>query len=176
MKNTPYFKEVQLSVNMVEAINTNADVKNDEFVPSDEEKTLIKTHLGEEAMVDGKHKANVVLTKDQAMVRASLIQEVEYDFSLALKKGDYYLGNAVINFYLKRVPGDDELFINTQAMAIADLYINLQKVTDKEAFDNQRINMKSTQLVKGWNTVEVKYLTPYNKNRVGLHTFTDLKD
>ena len=64
-------------------------------------------------MVDSKHKANVVLTKDQANMRKRFIQEVEYDFSLALKKGDYYLGNAVINFYLTSLPADKELFINT---------------------------------------------------------------
>jgi aminopeptidase N len=29
-----------------------------------------------------------------------LISNVEYDFCLALHKGDYYLGNAVINFYV----------------------------------------------------------------------------
>ena len=49
---------------MVEAVNNNADVKNDEFVPSDEEKALIRIHLGDNAMVDGKHKATVLLTKD----------------------------------------------------------------------------------------------------------------
>ena len=101
---------------------------------------------------------------------------MEYDFSLALKKGDYYLGNAVINFYLKRVPADDELFINSQAMAIGSLVMNAQKITDADAFDNQRINLKSNILVQGWNTVELKYFTPYNKNRIGLHTFTDLQD
>ena len=105
-----------------------------------------------------------------------MIQEVEYDFSLALKKGDYYLGNAVINFYLKRVPGEGELFINTQAMAISDLFINLQPISEKDAFYNQKIDLKPSQVVQGWNTVELKYITAYNKNRVGLHTFTDLKD
>ena len=58
-------------------------------------------------------------------------------------------------------------------MAIADLHINLQPVTDKEAYDNQQITLKSSQVVEGWNTVELKYFTAYNKNRVGLHTFTD---
>ena len=58
---------------MVEAVNVNSDEKNEQFIPSNDEKALIKQHLGEDAIVDGKHKANVVLTKDQARVRASLI-------------------------------------------------------------------------------------------------------
>jgi len=28
----------------------------------------------------------------------------------------------------------------------------------------------------GWNTVQLKYLNPYNTNRVGLHTYTDQSD
>lgn len=28
----------------------------------------------------------------------------------------------------------------------------------------------------GWNTVNLKYLTPYNKNKTGLHTYTDGQD
>jgi hypothetical protein len=43
---------------------------------------------------------------------------------LALNKGDYYLGKAVINFYLKEQPKEKELFLDFQALAIADLAIN----------------------------------------------------
>jgi len=53
-----------------------------------------------------------------------LVQEIEYDFQLALNKGDYYLGNAVINFYLKGAPNNGELFLDLQAMAVAELQIN----------------------------------------------------
>jgi hypothetical protein len=49
---------------MVEATNNNADVKNDEFVPSEEERQLIEKHLGADALVDPKYKASVLLTKD----------------------------------------------------------------------------------------------------------------
>lgn len=92
----------------------NTDAKNDCFVPSEAEKELINKHLGDGALVDGKFKATVLLTREQAQARAKLLQEVEYDFCLALQKGDYYLGNAVINFYLTSTPShDDELFINT---------------------------------------------------------------
>jgi len=49
---------------MVEAENNNADVKNDAFVPSDEEKALIAKHLGDQAIIDPKYKANVLLSKE----------------------------------------------------------------------------------------------------------------
>ena len=107
---------------MVEA---NEDVKSDDYTPSEQEQLLIVKHLGEAAIVDKKYKSTVVLSREQAAKRRSLIREIEYDFQLALQKGDHYLGNAVINFYLNSLPSNDtELFINSQALAIADLQIN----------------------------------------------------
>ena len=71
------------------------------FRPNENEQALILQHLGDEAIVDEKFKATVTLSRTQAEKREELVQEIEYDFQLALNKGDYYLGNAVINFYLK---------------------------------------------------------------------------
>ena len=160
---------------MVEA---NAEVKTDEYTPSEAEQLLITKHLGDHAIVDKKYKATVVLSREQADKRRSLIREIEYDFQLALQKGDYYLGNAVINFYLKEAPSNDEdLFINSQALAVADLRINDREMADgPESFQNQVIPLRCADVVQGWNTVQLRYLTPYNKNRVGLHTFTDSAD
>ena len=61
-------------------------------------------------------------------------------------------------------------------MAIADLMINDQKFTEKEYFQEQKIPLEQPHVILGWNTVQLKYLTPYNKNQIGLHTFTDSKD
>ena len=58
-------------------------------------------HLDDSALIDEKFKANILLSKEEAEKREELIEEVEYHFQLALKKGDYYLGSATINFYLK---------------------------------------------------------------------------
>jgi len=33
-----------------------------------------------------------------------LISDIEYNFSLALKQGDYYLGQATITFYVNELP------------------------------------------------------------------------
>jgi hypothetical protein len=54
-----------------------------------------------------------------------LVSDIEYTFSLALKHGDYYLGQASISFYLNDVPAnEDELFLESHALAVADLKIN----------------------------------------------------
>ena len=104
------------------------------FKPSDEEQELITQHLGPDAIVDEQFKNNPTLTKEQAERRCQLIEDVEYDFQLALKKGDYYLGKAVINFYLKSMPGKNELFLSSQAMAIGELMINDKEKKGNECF------------------------------------------
>jgi len=131
------------------------EIKTDEYTPSEEEQLLIVKHLGDHAIVDKKFKSTVVLSREQADVRRSLIQEIEYDYQLALKKGDYYLGNAVINFYLKKMPDNDsDLFVNSQALAVADLQINDRPVAvGPESFQNQVIPLRKADVVQGWNTV-----------------------
>jgi len=101
------------------------EIKTEDYEPTMDEQVLILKHLGDHAIVDKKFKACVVLSKEQAQKRRDLLLDVEYDYQLALQKGDYYLGNAVINFYLKQLPSNDtDLFINSQALAVADLQIN----------------------------------------------------
>lgn len=56
------------------------EVKADEYEPSQQEQLLILKHLGDDAIVDKKYKSTVVLSREQADKRFSLIQEVEYDF------------------------------------------------------------------------------------------------
>ena len=111
--------------------------------------------MGPGAIIDKKFKSTVVLSREQASQRKSLISEIEYDFQLALQKGDHYLGKAVINFYLKKMPSSDtDLFINSQALAIADLSINDTVMPcEPTSFQNQVIPLPAAHVVKGWNTV-----------------------
>jgi hypothetical protein len=44
------------------------------------------------------------------------------------------LGKAVINFYLKSLPSSGELFLSSNAMAIAGLVINDKEKKEKESF------------------------------------------
>lgn len=46
----------------------------------------------------------------------------------------------------------------------------------KEAFFNQKISLEQPNVNIGWNTVTLRYINPYNKNQIGLHTFTDTSD
>lgn len=94
------------------------------YVPSEAERALITIHLGDAAMLDKGYNANITLKKEEAEKRAELISEIEYDFQLALNKGDFYIGKAVVNFYLTKRPEAGELFLNFQSVAIADLLIN----------------------------------------------------
>jgi hypothetical protein len=40
----------------------------------------------------------------------------------------------VINFYLKEAPNSEELFINSQAMAVNEVHINEVRFINKEIF------------------------------------------
>lgn len=102
------------------------------------------------------------------------MSDIEYTFSLALKKGDNYLGQAEINFYLEQMPAnDDELYLNSNALAISELTINEDQKDNQRYFEGQRIRLERADLKQGWNIVSMKYFTPYQKNRTGLHTFID---
>jgi hypothetical protein len=94
---------------MVENTSTEASAG---YVPSEVERALITIHLGDAAMLDKGYSANITLKKEEAEKRCELISEIEYDFQLALNKGDYYIGKAVINFYLLKKPEAGELFLN----------------------------------------------------------------
>lgn len=151
-------------------------VESKGYTPSKDFCDLVLKHLGSNATLDQGFAKNVTLKKSEAVRRKELVSEIEYDFQLALNLGKHYLGKAVINFYLKALPSKDELFIDFQAGAINDLVINDTKVNGNDVFVDQRIKLESTHVVKGWNTVMVKYLNPYNTNRVGLHTYIDGSD
>lgn len=62
----------------------------------------------------------ICLSEREAEKRAELVSDIEYNYSLALNYGDFYLGQAEINFYLEVMPEDDEvLFLNSNALAIS---------------------------------------------------------
>jgi len=102
------------------------------------------------------------LTQAEAKRRAELVSDIEYTFSLALKKGDFYLGQAEINFYLERMPdNNDELFLNSNALAVSELTINEDQKDDQRYFEGQKIRLEMADLKEGWNVVSMKYFTPY---------------
>ena len=64
---------------------------------------------------------------------------------------------------------NEELFINSNALAISELTINETLRVDKKYFTQQSIRLELEDLREGWNIVSLKYFTPYQKNRTGLH-------
>ena len=75
------------------------------------------------------------------------MSDIEYTFSLALKKGDYYFGQAEINFYLETMPeNDEELFINSNALAVSELTINEDPKLEQKYFQGQKIRLEMADL------------------------------
>ena len=64
------------------------------FAPNEEQKQLIdRIFSSEETIVDTHYNSTAFcLSEIEANKRASLISDIEYTFSLALKKGDFYFG------------------------------------------------------------------------------------
>jgi hypothetical protein len=56
---------------------------------------------------------------------------------------------------------NDELFINSMAMAICELTVNEDLKTDGKFFTGQKIRLEINDLKLGWNVVSLKYFTPY---------------
>ena len=64
---------------------------------------------------------------------------------------------------------DDDLFLNSNAMAVSELTINEDPKLEQKYFSGQKIRLEMADLKQGWNVVSMKYFTPYQKNRTGLH-------
>lgn len=147
------------------------------FTPDDETRKLIQQYLGDLYTIDPGYKSNVTLKKEEAIKRKGLVEEVEYDFQLAIRKGKFYLGKAVINFYLRRLPKESgDLFLDFCSLAITELLINDKHLKGSQVWKNQRIQLAAEHVQLGWNTVSVRYINQYNTNRIGLHTYTDSSD
>jgi hypothetical protein len=67
------------------------------------------------------------------------VSEIEYDYQLALNKGKYYMGKAVINFYLKDKPKNGEVFLDFCALAVSKLQINEKQVKPLDVYKDQRL-------------------------------------
>ena len=75
-------------------MDQNSTTTADGFQPTTEQMAIInKLFKPEDTIIDtGFENNNICLTQTESEKRASLVSDIEYTFSLALKKGDYYLG------------------------------------------------------------------------------------
>ena len=69
-------------------------VKREEFKPSNLQMEVMTSVFNmDETIIDPEfNSTHVCLTEQEAILRASLVSDIEYTYSLALKKGDFYLG------------------------------------------------------------------------------------
>ena len=93
---------------------------------------LITKNLGSQGVIiDSNFKSTGVLKETQAHKRRELISDVEYTYALALNHGEHYLGQADIKFYVEHLPAnDEELFLDSAALAVSDLKINDHHITE----------------------------------------------
>ena len=67
-----------------------------------------------------------------AQKRDKLVSEVEYNYKLCLRKGNYYAGSATVNLFLKDLPAKGDLFLNHRAVAISSLKVNSSELSYKD--------------------------------------------
>ena len=107
------------------------------------------------------------------MNRAKYISDVTYDYCLALKKGDAYLGRAVIRFDMARHPQNGEegeilwgincvdcMYLNLSVKALRSVKVNGEEVSMKGLYEQHRLKLwlvRECLNVGGTNTVEVEY-------------------
>lgn len=109
-----------------------------------------------------------------------MVADVEYDFTLALRKGQSYLGQATIRFKYTPI-ADADLYVNFSVEALGDLRVNGVSVPHNAGQDwyiNHRLNLHHASIAPllkpgQVNTIELSYYQDYNTNRVGLHSFQD---
>ena len=97
------------------------------YEPTEQQLEWIGTLLSvEQTLIDPDFdNPGLYLTYEEAKRRRELVSDIEYTFSLALKKGDFYCGQAEINFYLEQMPDNDhELFLDANLLVISELTIN----------------------------------------------------
>jgi aminopeptidase N len=120
---------------------------------------------------------NVMLYQNEAEARKLLVKNVKYDLTLALPKGEYYLGNCIIQFDLLTTEyNEKDLFLDFEYHQITDFITNGIPDYSPECIQNQRVYLPSTELSSGSNTIQLIYINKYKKTGTGLHKFTDPTD
>ena len=133
--------------------------------------------------------STAVYTRQDAINRALLVSNVQYDFTLALREGQDYLGSAIINFTLLQKPSSKNIIVLTLKILVSEtsFYLNfsvqgIEKIIlngvilQEPVYLNHRVNLNTDEcreLLKVENEVIIEYCQRYNTNRVGLHSFTD---
>ncbi len=113
------------------------------------------------------------LTQVEAIQRAALISEVEYDLALSLTaQTDDYEGDCTVRF--QHQDPARGAFLDFTGLEIVRLAVNEQEITEAD-WKSHRLHLNGDWL-REQNIVRVVYRNAYDHTGVGLHKFTDPED
>lgn len=114
------------------------------------------------------------LYKTEAAKRAELISDVSYRIAYALLRGGKtFLGQVKVQFTMSTV---DDTFLDYAGETVHWIKVNGKSVEDYNPFANDKITIKKELLVKGVNTVEIKFESRYVRDCEGIHYYKDTAD
>ena len=79
---------------------------------------------------DKSYTSNHYVTRANAEFRAKYVENVNYDVTLAIPKGEHYFGHVIATFSLKEVP-EKSLGLDFRGIKISNLNINGQDIKNE---------------------------------------------
>jgi hypothetical protein len=129
------------------------------------------------AFKDPKHDEDFFLTKKEAEFRADLISDVNYSVTVALSRGETFLGSVRIEFNLKSLCNyDKNLFIDYKGRCIKLYKINGIVIEDPSVFECHRLIIPTDYTKKGSNVIEIIFEGEYTEKDEGLYYYEDTND
>ncbi|HEX2090115.1 MAG TPA: aminopeptidase N, partial [Actinomycetota bacterium] len=107
------------------------------------------------------------LTRDEAIAREGLIEDVRYRITLDLTEDKWFLSDTTVTFR-SRDPGA-QTFLDLSAPAIESIEVNGNSI-GLDAFDGNRIYLNN---LEEQNEVRVRASCAFYRTEVGMHRFTD---
>ncbi|HEX2069305.1 MAG TPA: aminopeptidase N, partial [Actinomycetota bacterium] len=107
------------------------------------------------------------LTRDEAIAREGLIEDVRYRITLDLTEDKWFLSDTVVTFRC-REPGA-QTFLDLSAPAVESIEVNGSSI-GVDAFDGNRIYLNN---LEEQNEVRVRASCAFYRTEVGMHRFTD---
>lgn len=113
-----------------------------------------------------------VLTEAEAVFRAQVVSDVEYELSFDITSPDKLTGLALIRFEWKKP--ERALTIDFEGGLISELKIN--GAQEKLNYNGHFLTLSSESLIRGRNEVWIKFEHPYSNTGSGFYRFKDPED
>ncbi len=115
---------------------------------------------------------NAFLSQDYAKKRAERISNIAYELTLTLTGKEEFFGTSKIDFDLNDV--DSAITVDLDNANITGLIVNSKPTSI--FYNKWFITLRPESLIKGRNTVVVRYSRPHNSDGNGLHRMLDPVD